>query len=299
MIIVGIKNGLGNQMFQYAFGKILEWRYKVSIQFDIMAEDFISGMRTDMEIFKIEDFQVADKKMVNGFKPFSVAKYKIEKKYLAYAYFKLRRIFQSKKLVTERLPSQFIPIINHLDLSQDYYFMGHWMNLRYYEGYEDRIKTLFALKDISFYSTEIAMEIATSPYTTISLHIRRGDYLTADFIEVVGMYYYRQALAIMLENVENPFLYIFTNDEKWVSTKFDPMLPYKIVNINFGADSYKDMMLMSLCHHNIIANSSFSWWGAWLNRHPDKIVIAPRKWYSDTQRNRYVAEMVPKEWIRL
>ena len=77
------------------------------------------------------------------------------------------------------------------------------------------------------------------------------------------------------------------------------MLPYKIVNINFGADSYKDMMLMSLCHHNIIANSSFSWWGAWLNRHPDKIVIAPRKWYSDTQRNRYVAEMVPKEWIRL
>jgi hypothetical protein len=299
MILVCIKNGLGNQMFQYAFGKVLEWKYNVSVEFDIMSDDFVSDMPTDMDMFTMGDYKIADKKHTEVFMPFSVVRYKQEKKYLSYVYYKLRRKLHPAKLVTEKFPSQYISDFENLNTAREYYFMGHWMNLKYFSGFEERIKTLFELKDKSFYQSDIALEIIESSKTPVSLHIRRGDYLSSGFIATTEMSYYQKAIELIQEKVECPFLYVFTNDPDWVEHEFKPELPYKIVSGNTGADSYKDMLLMSLCKHNIIANSSFSWWGAWLNKHGDKLVVCPQKWYPAEKMNRYIDEMIPDEWIKL
>jgi len=299
MVVVCLKNGLGNQMFQYAFGKVLEWKYNVPVEFDIMNDDFVSDMPTDMVVFSIGDYKIADNNQIKVFKPFSVARYKQEKKYLAYIYYKLRRKLHPAKLVTEKSPCQYVDDFEQLNVTRKTYFMGHWMNLRYFLGFEDRIRALFELKDNSFYESDIAQEIIGSLETPVSLHIRRGDYLSSGFIATTEMSYYQKAIALIKEQVESPVLYVFTNDPGWVEHEFKPELPYKIVSGNTGADSYKDMLLMSLCKHNIIANSSFSWWGAWLNKNASALVVAPQQWYPTERMNRYVSEMIPSNWICL
>lgn len=299
MVIVGIKNGLGNQMFQFTFGKILEWKYNIKIEFDIMSEDFVSGLQTDMDVFEIGEYHVASKTSVKVFMPFSIARYKLEKKYLSYIYYKLRRVMQPAKLVTERIPSQYISDFDNLNIARNYYFMGHWMNLKYFNSFEKQIRTMFELKDKSFYQSDIAQEIITSNLTPISLHIRRGDYLSSSFMAIIDLDYYHKGIEFIRNKVEFPILYVFTNDSNWVVNEFQPKLPYKIIFGNICADSYKDMLLMSLCKHNIIANSSFSWWGAWLNKYEDKLVICPQKWYLTDKMNRYVSEMIPNDWIKL
>lgn len=299
MIIICIKNGLGNQMFQYAFGKVLEWKYNVEVEYDIMSEDFVSDMQTDMDIFTIGDYRVAKEEDTKVFKPFSVARFRNEKKYISYLYYKLRRMLHPAKLVTEKFPCQYIPTFERLNLSVNYYFLGHWMNLNYFKGYEGSLKKLFELKDKSFYESEIAKEIMNSDYSTVSLHIRRGDYLTSGFIQITELSYYQKAISLIQNKVTNPFLYVFTNDPEWVTTEFRPTLPYKIVTGNSGANSYKDMVLMSMCKHNIIANSSFSWWGAWLNMSQSNLVIYPQQWYPNPKMNQFVEQMFPENWLKI
>jgi hypothetical protein len=299
MIIVGVKNGLGNQMFQFAFGKVLEWKYGINVYYDIMNDAFVSGFRTDMDVFEIGDYSTVDKELVEVFKPFSIAKYRIERKYLSYTYYKLRRIVHPSKLVLESLPSKYCELFEKFNFQKDYYFMGHWMNMRYFDGYENRIKALFQLKDKDFYQTGEAREMLDSDYDTVSVHIRRGDYLSSEFMEKIEMDYYNKALEVIRTKVPNPFLYIFTNDPDWVRDEFNYQIPYVLVSGNKGSDSYKDMMLMSLCKHNIIANSSFSWWGAFLNKNKDAIIISPAKWYSAIEKNTHVHNMIPEKWTRL
>jgi len=299
MIIIAIKNGLGNQMFQYAFGKVLEWKYSFDVAFDIMPDDFVSCKKTDMEIFTIGEYIIVEKKQTLAFQPFSIAKYRHEKKYLSYIYYKLRRMFHPDKLVTEKLPCQMVAEFENLSPARQYYFMGHWMNLKYFSGFEDRIKALFLLKDPVFYQSDMALEIINSTSAPVSLHIRRGDYLTSGFIQAAEMSYYEKAIHLIAEQVHNPMLYIFTNDPEWVTKEFKPELPYKIVQGNNGADSYKDLVLMSLCKHNITANSSFSWWGAWLNNNPKPLIVCPKQWYAEETLNTYVSEMIPQHWVRL
>lgn len=298
MIIVCIKNGLGNQMFQYAFGKVLEWQYNTSVFFDIMNDDFVSGEQTDMEIFTIGKYTVVEKEKTEKFKPFSVKQFLLNKQYIKYIYFKIRRYFHPAKLVTEPLPSQYIQLFDHLNLQCDYYFMGHWMNLRYFEGYDVEIKQLFQLKVTDFYQTELAQEIANSERDTVSLHIRRGDYLISGFMNNTEMSYYEKAVDYVKINLQNPFIYIFTNDPSWVKQELKLKIPFKVIGGNTANDGYKDMLLMSLCRNNIIANSSFSWWGAYLNKNENPIIITPRKWFADEERNKYAHEMLPESWIK-
>ena len=265
-----------------------------------MNDDFVSDSTTDMDIFDIGEYKIAPKEYVKPFLPFSITLYKQEKKYFHYLFYKLRRYFSPYKLILEQSPSAFQPIFERIDVSKNYYFMGHWMNLRYFVDYENQIRSLFKLKDSSFLCSDIAHLIQNDDkFTSVSLHIRRGDYLNSGFIETMDIDYYKKAIEYIKLKVSNPYLFIFTNDFDWVEKHFQLDIPLTFVKGNTRQNSYKDMVLMSLCKHNIIANSSFSWWGAWLNENPDKCVIAPKKWYADEKRNKFASEITPKEWIRL
>lgn len=299
MIIVNIKNGLGNQMFQYAFGKMLEWKTGEQIYFDLLRDDISEPLITDLNVFCIEPIVESVPALRKLFEPFSVRAYRDNKQYFKYLYFKLRRKYQSNKLITEPHPSMYIELIERLNVDSKYYFLGFWQNPRYFEGYESRIRSFFVPKDVSVYELPVAKEIIASDYNTISLHFRRGDYMTSGFIEPISLDYYYKAVELISGKLNNPFFYIFTDEPEWVKANFQIQFPHKLVTGNTGKDSYKDILLMSKCKNHIMANSSFSWWGAWLDENPNKIVIAPKKWYASTDRDKYALEITPKEWIRL
>jgi len=206
---------------------------------------------------------------------------------------------QPNRLITERFSAEYTKYFEKLNPRKKYYFLGFWQNASYYTGFEDKIRKLFLPKDNSVYQSALAGEISQSRFETVSLHIRRGDYLTAGFIEPVSEKYIYDALNLIRARLKNPFFYIFTDDPHWVKENLVIDKSFKVVEGNEGKNSYKDIILMSLCQHNIIANSSFSWWGAWLNKNTSKIVIAPMKWYSTPERDQGSAFITPKEWIRL
>ncbi|OAV72399.1 Glycosyl transferase family 11 [Bacteroidales bacterium Barb6] len=133
---------------------------------------------------------------------------------------------------------------------------------------------------------------------SVSIHIRRGDYLQGDninvFVNLCASSYYKNAIHYIEENINNPSFFVFSNDIDWVKNNMDiPNATF--VSWNKKEDSWQDMFLMSMCKHNIIANSSFSWWGAWLNNNEDKIIIALSRFLTTCENN----DLIPKEWITL
>ena len=138
---------------------------------------------------------------------------------------------------------------------------------------------------------------------SVSVHIRRGDYLTATNEGVFyhpSVQWYRNAMQEITKLVNRPAFYFFSDDIAWVKEQFADVKNAAFVDINHGADSYNDMRLMSICKHNIIANSTFSWWGAWLNPNPNKIVIAPGKYYTkEDLKEKYLAQMIPSGWMTI
>lgn len=146
------------------------------------------------------------------------------------------------------------------------------------------------------YNLELAKLITAKE--SVSLHIRRGDYLTAEnsiFQNICTPTYYKNAVSYMNSNVVNPYYFIFSNDIEWCKNNLN-LDNITFVDWNIGVNSYKDMQLMSLCKHNIIANSSFSWWGAWLNNNPNKVVCVPKRWYNNKAT---VYGECPDSWVRI
>ena len=114
------------------------------------------------------------------------------------------------------------------------------------------------------------------------------------------MNYYKIAIQEIQVRVKNPKFFVFTDDADWVKDEFSKILKkYQLVDWNLGSDSWQDMALMSNCKHNIIANSSFSWWGAWLNKNDKKIVIAPEKWFSSADEYYNTKDIIPSNWIKI
>lgn len=176
---------------------------------------------------------------------------------------------------------------------------GYFQNEKFFKKYAADIRNLFAFQgDLPIKTEKLKKEIESR--NAVSIHIRRTDYIDKGY-HLISDSYYKRAMKYIARNIDNPHFYIFSDDIDWVENNMDFNYPHTFVKINRGRDSYLDMYLMSLCKHNIIANSTFSWWGAWLNKNPEKIVIAPDVWgfstdpYEKTQK--LVNEIVPKEWI--
>jgi hypothetical protein len=140
-----------------------------------------------------------------------------------------------------------------------------------------------------------------SRVNSVSLHVRRGDYVAnlkvAAIHGLCSKEYYASAIKFISKKVERPHFFVFSDDINWVENNFKINYPCTYINQNFSNESYNDLRLMSLCQHNIIANSSFSWWGAWLNCNSEKIVIAPKKWFANSDKR--CDDLIPEKWVRL
>ena len=284
MKIVRFLGGLGNQMFQYAFYKSLE-----QTGADVRAD--INGYQTYSlhNGFELEDlFNIRLKKVG----PFISSLYDSSNR--KWHLRKLRQIMGLKKAYYEQAsPFEFDPSV--YENKQGLYW-GYWQNVSYVEPVSNLLRKDFIFKRTpKSASTSIFDDIKNS--NSVSLHIRRGDYLKDPLLGgICGIAYYQNAVNLLKEHYNDLKFYIFSDDITW-SEKNLPIPGAVFVKGNEGTYSFADMHMMSICKHNIIANSSFSWWGAWLNINSNKIVIAPKKWVNITSIT--TDNITPSSWIKI
>ena len=175
--------------------------------------------------------------------------------------------------------------------------MGTWQSRHYFEGADEEVRRAFVFNEDLLNEPTRKLRDAIRDCNAVSLHVRRDDYLSAQYAQGFGgictKEYYQNAISVINERIEHPQLFVFSDDINWCHENLD-VANAVFVDCNHGDESWQDMYLMSCCKHNIIANSTFSWWGAWLNENPDKIVVAPDKWWNGLK-----DDVVPEEWIRI
>lgn len=290
MKIVNIVGGLGNQMFQYAFFHSLSKQSKCDVKLDI--SDFKqyalhNGYELD-RIFKV-NCVYATKNEIYTFTSH-------QKSFLNKL---MRKLHLRKSLVIkESNDSEFCFDESVLtDLFPQGYYKGYWQSYKYFKDYKNDLLEIFKFPDFEIGSQNHQLKSTLECKQSVSIHIRRGDYVNHPLLGgVCEKEYYQKAINLISSKVNNPLFIIFSNDIEWARKNLSIRGDIIFVDWNEGNDSYKDMHLMSLCKHNIIANSSFSWWGAWLNSNPKKIVIAPRVWTNEVGKH---FETVPVEWVKI
>lgn len=177
------------------------------------------------------------------------------------------------------------------------YISGWWANERYFNDITETLKHIYQFPQLER-NEDLGLIYTIKDKNSVSLHVRRGDYLRKENSFVQGICtkdYYRNAIQYVRSELDDPYFVVFSNDIEWCKKEFN-MLNCSFVDWNNGEEAYRDMQLMSLCKHNIIANSSFSWWGAWLNSNEHKIVCCPTRMMNI--RAPLEGEF-PDEWIRI
>jgi hypothetical protein len=292
MIVANVIGGLGNQMFQYASGLALAHLHQTGFEIDV------SGFRgyalhNGFELNRVFNISAKTCSTGNMYKMLSISGAKFVRRVLRRpAFSKIRH----KKHIVEPSHAYWAPF---LSLSNHLYLDGYWQSEKYFKEIDAVIRGEFTFKpSMNTHNNNIAEQIKAT--NSVSLHIRRGDYVSNPqnaFIGTCSLDYYASAIKYINSVVPQAHFFIFSDDVDWVKANLILESKHTYVDFNKGADSYNDMRLMSLSKHNIIANSSFSWWGAWLNNHSDKIVIAPKKWFASELIND--TDLVPISWIRL
>ena len=291
-MIIKTLGGLGNQMFQYAMGRALSLKHGWPLELDISAfADY--DLHQGFELQRVFNCQIqvatqSDIRRVLGWQSSPV----VQRLLTRSGFSALRR----KGFVVE-------PHFHHWpgisEVHADCYLVGYWQSEKYFQSRASVILGDFNFKQsMTGKNADLAKNI--SEVQAVSLHVRRGDYVnnfkTNATHGVCSVEYYRAGIQYISEKVKCPYFFIFSDDIAWVKDNLQLKMACQYVDHNPGALSFNDMRLMSLCQHHIIANSSFSWWGAWLNSNPDKIVIAPKKWFTN---GRNTSDLIPAGWVNL
>ncbi|MGZ6540009.1 MAG: alpha-1,2-fucosyltransferase, partial [Bacteroidia bacterium] len=287
--------GLGNQMFQYAFGKSLALKHNVNLKLDISAlNDKSIKEEYTIRNFALGNFNVhADLASAQEIKQF--VKNKAGKLIdLASLYFP----FKAENFYLREPSFSFFK--KAFNAPANSYVDGYWQTEEYFSSIrKELLKELSPIKSLSPESILIADKMRKGE--SVSIHVRRGDYISIPqnnvLFETCSESYYYEAIKMIRNKFPDSFFYIFSDEPEWFKNNIRIDFPVEFVTHNIRENSYEDLVLMSLCKHNIIANSSFSWWGAWLNENPDKIVIAPKHWFKDKSKN--TKNLIPQKWIQI
>ncbi|MFM2374187.1 MAG: hypothetical protein RLZZ234_182 [Candidatus Parcubacteria bacterium] len=289
MITIKTQGGLGNQMFQYAFGRALSISHNLPLALDTSLfktyPHHAYGLnRYDLPVTLTED---------SAARAFVRMKPKMGRRHLLHNTF----FADPERYIIE--PSfHFDPRMQHA--KDGLYFDGYWQSERYFEAYGDTIRADFTLRTPVDNVTLKLRETMLSQ-NAISLHVRRGLYVTSPVFSAVhgacGPEYFDKALSHITSRVPDPHVYVFSDDQQWAREHIRPDFPTTYVDHTTSETPHEDIFLMSSCKHHIIANSTFSWWGAWLNPSKEKIVVGPKKWFNQEKYN--TTDVMPPSWTRL
>ncbi len=288
MIIVKLQGGLGNQMFQYALGRNLSLIHKVPFEMDLsyLKKPNQSGRAYQLNGFNLKTTEASEKEI---------------RKYTGPIPKLLDRFFRNR-LYKKHIKETFDGFNAYVLKRGDGYFDGHWnmQSERYFHPNEEAIRKDFQLKtSLNNKALEVSKRINNTENST-SVHIRRGDYVTigkvADVHGILPISYYKNACEMIVGKFPNATFFIFSDDIKWAEENFPRNYPAVFVSSSNISD-HEELKLMSSCKHNIIANSTFSWWGAWLNENKDRVAISPAKWFKSGNYN--TGNIVPKGWFKI
>ena len=292
MVIFELIGGLGNQMFQYAAARSLSLRMKTSLRLDISTFESYK-LHQGFELGRVFNAPIDvagrhDLKRILGWKCHPNARRFLTRSAL--------KVIRGKNFVVEP-HFDYWPEINRLN--NNCYLSGYWQSEKYFIDYSEQIRSDFTFK-LPLNEENLKLLDQINQVNSVSLHIRRGDYISnpkaAEVHGTCPLDYYNSAVKHIAEKIECPNFFIFSDDILWAKKNLKIDYPHEFLNGNQGAESYNDMRIMSMCKHNIIANSSFSWWGAWLNSNPNKIVVAPNQWFAKGDKTK---DLIPSEWVRI
>lgn len=280
MVFVEIRHGVGNQMMQYAFArKIAEERgedvYVVKRWY--REEDWKRNEETKRK-YQLGKFEISAKKATKSQeKKFWINRDSIVSKAKTYVSKKLQinpggNVFFGRCMYKN--PEKNIDKISECE--GDVYLVGMWKHVNYFGDILDKIRKEFRVKNIKTKNENLIEKM--NQYNSVSIHTRRGDYLNTEHRVLSETKYYKNAVNLIYRKEDNIKAYIFSDDIRWCKKNFNLSIPVKYVDENRGEDSYKDIALMKNCKHNIVANSTFSLWGALLNDSKKKMVIGPEGW---------------------
>ncbi len=291
MVIVRICGGLGNQMFQFAFAKYVSLlKSDDIIKFDLswFKDNQIDTKREfGLDIFD-SNYEIATDNEIKNVKNSRSLVYRVVRK------FSKNRLGYKKSHIIENI-SPFPP----KKWSKNLYLDGYWQKESHLLRLGDDIHKLFQIKrSLSSKAYEILEKIKGTD--SVSLHIRRGDYISNqkiyNFHGVCDREYYENGISFITHKVQDPNYFIFSDDIDWCKLNFDIK---NATFIDFKREDFVDLHLMKSCKHNIIANSSFSYWGAYLNQNLEKIVISPKRWFKDQKADKNSQGLLPKSWIKI
>jgi hypothetical protein len=295
MIITSIFSGLGNQLFQYAAGKALAQHHQTELKID-NSWFYSSEEKQTPRYYGLGEFNLSEKiANVSEIRHFTVP--------AAGGIVGRIRARYNRSLPAHRKPVYYEPHF-HVDphffqSRRDALITGYWQSEQYFQPIASQIRTTFTLPVKGEQNRQWEQRIMAAE--AVSLHVRRGDMVSnPDVARVHGacdLEYYREAARKIAEGLTEPEFFIFSDDPEWCLEHLKLDHPVHVVSNNQGDDAWQDMQLMRMCRHHIIANSSFSWWGAWLNPSESKKVIAPARWFNAA--NHDLRDLLPKDWMRL
>lgn len=287
MVITRLLGGLGNQFFQYAAGRALAAKHGTGLKLDTSAFESYPLRSYALNHFRIQGSVLTESER-KSFGLDRAPKGRLGR--LA------QRVFGDATIPMVREKS-FAYDPGLLDAPEACYLEGYWQSPKYFAAIEPDIRSelTVAASPVGL-NRDFAAKIAET--MSVSLHVRRDDYVTNPtthrYHGVCGPDYYEAAQRLLLQTLGNAQLFVFSDDPSWVEANLRFVLPATILKHNGPEQHYEDLRLMTLCKHHIVANSTFSWWGAWLCPHADKIVVAPKNWFKEAGHG--TADLIPQEW---
>lgn len=294
MIVIKLMGGLGNQMFQYALGRALALRLNTKLKFETSGfEDDFYKREYKLDCFNLRANFIESEKLERLLKAPANLPSKM-----------IRRVFNVKSYsqINEK-GFNFNTTISEVPCNA--YLIGYWQSEKYFIKYKNTLMNDFVFKQV-LEGRNIETARVIENRNSVSIHFRRlhgisktgnTDSNAINFHGASPMEYYNRAISLIIEKIEHPHFFVFSDDPKFAQEHLKLNHPITFITNNDDEHCYNDMRLMSLCKHHIIANSSFSWWGAWLAENPDKIVIAPREWFKDKSMN--TSDLIPEGWNRI
>lgn len=284
-IISHVVGGLGNQMFQYAIARAMALRTGRQLELDAS-----SFRKYQLRRYLLDQFRIAAKPASK----WALLPMRLRPKEAGRV---LRRI-AGWQVIEER--EHAYHALDCRESSPVLYLRGYWQSEKYFLEIADIIRSDFQfVREPDPVNARMLASIGDCE--SVALHIRRGDYVsnptTAAFHGICDLDYYHKAVRTLEEQVQHPHFYIFSDDIPWVRENLKLPHPTTYVDHNSSMEPCDDLRLMAECRHFVIANSSFSWWGAWLSKHPEKIVIAPNRWFQSTEKD--TRDQIPDGWTRI
>jgi len=300
MVTVFLRGGLGNQMFQYAAGLELAKKRNEDLFLDeVFLDDRFPRKEFTYRVFDLDIFSIEPRLTILS---------KISKKFpipgfwfvLDFFFIYARRLLGMTYFLKEgdkRSPENF----SFKDRG-NVVMWGFWQSQKYFNDVENEVRAAFKCRNpLEGEAAVLGKQIAAS--SSVAIHVRRGDYLLAKYAKLYAgtdLSYYDRAVEYILGKIESPYFFVFSDDIAWCKENLKLPARATVTYVDASSSGPKasyHLELMSLCRHNIIANSTFSWWGAWLNANPKKIVIAPKHWYVGNEAGSH--EIIPEDWIKL